>query len=179
MRLFIAIPIPETVKQRLAELQQSMEGVRWQSKEQIHLTLKFLGETEPDRVEQLKERLSEVRHPVFSLIIKGLGFFSRGSKPRVLWAGIVNNDRLDGLHNKIEKICTSMGFKAEVRPFKPHITLARLKGISKRKVTSFIDQHKQFQLPKVQIHEFALYESKLDSEGAVHHRLKTIKLGNN
>ncbi|WP_138430589.1 RNA 2',3'-cyclic phosphodiesterase [Fodinibius saliphilus] len=176
MRLFIAIPIPNSAKKKLAELQNAMEGVRWQSQNQLHLTLKFLGETEVEKAEKLQKRLSKIQHPVFSLVIKGMGFFSQGRKPRVLWAGIVKNKRLAELHNKIEQLCAAMGFKTEVRPFKPHITMARLKGCSKQKVTSFINEYKQFQLPRVRVSEFVLYESKLSSEGATHHRLKTINL---
>lgn len=179
MRLFIAIPLPDSVIQQLIELQQPIDGVRWQNRNQFHITLKFLGETDPERVSGLQQSLEKIDLPAFSITLSGFGYFPKGKQPRVLWAGIRKNESLAQLHQRVEKSCTALGFDAENRPFKPHITLARVDGTSRRDVMSFINQHKKFRMPEVPVDEFVLYESKLHPKGAKHIRKDTIKLMNN
>lgn len=176
MRLFIALPLPGSVKEQLIELKQPIEGVRWESKSKLHLTLKFLGDTDPDQLEELANALDSIKYSPFSIDVKGFGYFPTGKQPKVLWAGVVKNEDLVRLQQAIEDKCTSLGFEAETRPFKPHITIARANGVSKRDVMSFINQHKQFGLVDVPVKEFVLYESKLGSEGARHKRRCTFKL---
>lgn len=176
MRLFIALPIPDTVKQQLAELYQPIEGVRWQKQSQIHLTLKFLGDTQEEHASELQRKLDKIEHPAFHMDLEGLGYFPKGKQPKVLWAGITPNDLLVDLRNTIENVSTSLGFEAESRPFKPHITLARVKGESKREIMSFINQHKRFRIPEIPVSEFVLYESSLHPDGAVHSRVNAYQL---
>ena len=176
MRLFTAIPMPEHVKEQLAEFQQPIEGVRWQDKDKLHLTLKFLGDTDAQKAEKLQEELQEIELNAFSLTLKGFGYFPEGKKPSVLWAGIEPNDSLTSLYQSIEQVCTSLGFEEDNRSFKPHVTVARVNGGRKRDVMSFINQHKQFRIDNVRIEEFVLYESKLHPDGARHIRLKSFSL---
>ncbi|TYP92565.1 2'-5' RNA ligase [Fodinibius salinus] len=176
MRLFIALPISESIKTQLAELKQPMDGVHWQSPDQMHLTLKFLGETKESPAQQLTDYLTNIEHPVLSLTINKLGTFPQSKKPRVLWAGIKKNDSLTTLHEKIEQLCTSLGFDPENRSFIPHITLARMKDVSKEDIAPFINQHEQFHISDILVDQFVLYESRLGSDGAIHHQLQNIKL---
>lgn len=178
MRLFIAIPIPTFVTSQLTDLCQPIDGLRWQDEDKMHLTLKFLGDTDDEKALELQERLASIDFAAFTLTIKGLGYFPKGKHPKVVWAGLERNSSLLKLQRDVEQTCSSMGFEAEDRPYHPHITLGRVKGASKRDVLSFINEHKQFQIPNVPIEEFVLFESKLDSEGAIHNRLKTYKLIN-
>jgi 2'-5' RNA ligase len=177
MRLFIALPIPESVKQQIAELHQPIEGVRWQKQSQIHLTLKFLGNTDEEHARELQRNLDEIEQQAFQLDINGFGYFPEGKQPKVLWSGITPNTLLVDLRNTIEDVCTSLGFEVESRPFKPHITLGRVKEASKREIMSFINQHKHFRIPEIPVTEFVLYESELHSDGAVHSRVNTYRLG--
>lgn len=176
MRLFIALPIPPFVKEQLVDLQQPIEGVRWQQESQIHLTLKFLGETDLDRAQDLKSHLQDIDTPELSISLKGFGYFPQGKDPKVLWTRVNKNKALTKLYREIEETCARLGFEKENRSFKPHITIARVNSAPKRDIMSFINQHKQFQIPDVSIEEFVLYESKLHSEGAKHSRLKTFQL---
>lgn len=176
MRLFIALPISESIKTQLGELQQPMDGVHWQSPSQMHLTLKFLGETEEGQAQKLIDHLANIEHPAFFLTINRLGTFPQSKQPRVLWAGIKKNDSLTALHEKIEQLCTSLGFDPENRSFIPHITLARMKKVSREDITSFVNQHEQFHISDILIDKFVLYESRLDSDGATHHQLQSVKL---
>lgn len=176
MRLFIALPLPGSVKEQLTDLKQPIEGVRWEQENKLHLTLKFLGDTEYDRARELQQKLEAISVSAFSMSLKGFGYFPKGNQPKVLWTGVKKNKSLTALQQAVEHECTAMGFDPETRSFKPHITIARTNGASKRDVMSFINQHKQFQLPDVPVDEFVLYESKLDPNGAKHSRLKTFSL---
>lgn len=176
MRCFVAIPLPKRVKRELIDLQQPIKKLRWQKMDQFHLTLKFLGDVSGDNIEALQTELSNIKRPAFSLSLEGFGYFPKGKNPRVLWAGIEENSALKTLRDKVEKKCVSAGFEAEERPFKPHITLGRMKGASKSEVMEFINQHKQFEISDIPIDKFVLYQSKLHPEGAEYIELKTFRL---
>lgn len=176
MRLFIAIPMPDSVVEHLVDLQQPIESVRWEQSGKFHITLKFLGDTESDRAKKLQSALSTIRIPSFSITLSGLGYFPQGKQPRVLWVGVKKNDPLKKLHTKIENKCTDLEFEPENRSFKPHITIGRVKGASKDGITSFVEEHDQFQIPEVRVDEFVLFESKLHPDGAKHYRKKTFNL---
>lgn len=178
MRLFIAIPLAEQVRNQLAQLQQPINGVRWQKEEQIHLTLKFLGDTSGEQFQALLPQLEGVEATAFTIHLQGFGYFPKGKHPRVLWAGVEPSEPLLELQKEIEEACSKVGFEPEQRPFKPHITLGRVKGGSKSDVMSFINQHKQFKNSDVPVDNFVLYESKLHPEGAKHHRRKVFQLRN-
>lgn len=176
MRLFIAIPLSKRVKQKLLDLQQPIDGIRWQSQEQMHLTLKFVGEVDKTTASELREELDNIVHPGFFMTIAGIGYFPEGGQPNVIWMGIKENRTLAELHQKVERACEEVGIAPEDRPYKAHITLGRAKNVSKRAVNSFINQHKKFAMPDVQINEFVLYQSKLHADGARHSRLQTFPL---
>lgn len=176
MRLFIAIPLPDRVRSQLIDLTQPIEGVRWEEQHKLHLTLKFLGDTDYERARALQDQLESISCPAFTIGLKGLGYFPQGKQPKVLWVGVKKSRPLTSLYKSVEEQCTSMGFEGDDRTFKPHITLGRTNGAPKRDVMSFINQHKQFRLPEVPVAEFVLYESKLDPNGAKHSRLKTFTL---
>lgn len=176
MRLFIAVPLPKGVKQKLLELQQPIEGIRWQSREQMHLTLKFVGEVDKKTTSKLRNELDSISHSDFFITITGIGYFPEGKQPKVVWVGIKENVSLEALHKKVEDHCEKIGIDPESRPYKPHVTIGRTKNGSKRVVTSFINQHKKIRIPDIPISQFALYESKLHPEGARHQRLQTYFL---
>lgn len=176
MRLFIAIPLPQDVKQKLLDLQQPINGIRWQSQEQMHLTIKFVGEVDQATAGELRDELHTITHPHFAMTIAGIGYFPKGKQPKVLWAGIKENASLQELHKKVEHCCDKNGIAPENRPYKPHVTIGRTKNTPKQAVTSYINQHEPFVLPDIQVSEFALYESKLHPDGARHHRLQTYFL---
>ncbi len=177
MRLFIAIPLSQQVKKRLLDC-QTIDGIKWQRPDQIHLTLKFLGDTDENLIGDLKEGLGKIDLPEFSLAINGFGYFPKGKQPRILWAGISSNSMLEKLHQEVEEICIKLGFESEQRKFKPHITVGRIKKATKRAVVKFVNQHNKFHISDVSIKEFVLYESKLNPKGARHLRLETFQLGN-
>lgn len=176
MRLFIALPIPTFAKQQLLDLKRPIKGFRWQQENQIHLTLKFLGETDLEIIQELKTNLQSIVVPAFSITINGLGYFPRGKRPKVLWAGVNENELLAELYMEVQKACSELGFETESRSFKPHVTIARMKKVLRKDVISFVKEQQRFRIPDIAVNEFVLYESQLNAGGARHSRLKTFPL---
>lgn len=178
MRLFIAIPLPYGVKGQLSELTQPISGIRWQDYKQLHITLKFLGETEARQADELITALTSVRQTSFCFTINGFGYFPPGNHPRVLWAGVDNETPIINLQQSVEDKCVKVGFETESRSYKPHITLGKVKGASKNDVMAFINHHKPFRIPEIPVEEFVLYESVLSSDGATHKPYARFQLTN-
>ncbi|MNE52677.1 2'-5'-RNA ligase [compost metagenome] len=131
-RIFIAIPLPKEMKQKVDSLCRSYRDQlsfrKWVYVEDYHITVQFLGDTETSRIEQLKEVLEQalLEHKRFKLEAVGLGTFGRDAQPRVLWAGVEGDmSALHGLHQIIISANTRLGYVAEERPYHPHITMAR------------------------------------------------------
>lgn len=168
MRMFIAISLPGETKERLHRLMKPLDGVRWQNPEQLHITLKFLGDTASGQVKELVKNLNMVEQAPFPFAIKGLGYFPEGEQPRVIWTGIEDDSAFVKLHRSVENACKKTGFSREKRPYRPHITLGKVKGASKDEITSFITRNKDVYIGDIPAEEFILYESRLQSDGAVH-----------
>jgi 2'-5' RNA ligase len=167
MCLFVAIDLPEIVKDQLDTLQAHIPTVRWVRRQQIHLTLFFLGETE--RIQEIKDALSSIEVPPFALTLAGVGRFPRRPKqpPRVLWVGIDSEPALAHLHQKVTAVLAELGFEPEDRPFSPHITLARLQTREPLpEVDAFINRHRAFRVSDIPVHEFVLFSSVLSPQGA-------------
>lgn len=176
MRLFLAIPLPDDVKQRLGDLQQPMEGIRWQPPRRYHLTLRFIGEADRDLTQAIHKQLEEIKIPPFKLNLKAPGYFPENRYPRVLWAGVEEESQLMELQRKIEQVCREAGLKPEKRKYNPHITLGKVKGAPKQDVLSFINQHKRFRMSDIPVTEFILYSSRLHPDGAIHKPLERYSL---
>lgn len=133
-RVFVAIPLPETVRRALATVRRELETVGahvgWVEPLDYHLTLAFLGDLESDCTEALAQGLDEalVDFEAFSFGVVGLGFFGPRGRPRVLWAGVEGPlDALTALHGRVRQVLQSLGLPLEERPFSPHITLGRVR----------------------------------------------------
>lgn len=176
MRLFIAIDLPGEVKRSLGELQDPGLDLRWTSAETMHLTLRFVGEVEEPQKSRIARRLSEIDQPAFTLKIAGTGYFPRGKRPKVIWAGIGENKRLMQLQEKIEQACRAADLKPDLRDFHPHITLGRVAGVSGKEVRSFINRSKKLRIDGIPVRDFTLYESRLKPDGAVHTPLERYAL---
>src|SRR5436305_12787539 len=101
IRLFVALDLPEDIRARLLALQGGVPGARWSTNEQLHLTLRFIGEVDGNVAHDVDDALAVIREPPFSLELSGVGEFG-GKKPRALWAGVKTNDALLHLQRKIE-----------------------------------------------------------------------------
>jgi len=168
IRLFVAIPLPETVRTRLSMLQAGLPGARWIRPENIHLTLRFIGEVPEDVASDVDAALSGVRAPRFTLELDGVGSFSRGRYPHALWVGMVKSPPLMHLQAKIESALVRAGLTPEERKFAAHVTIARLKDVRLRRVEAWASVHGDFRAPPFEADRFVLYSSFLASESAIY-----------
>lgn len=168
IRLFVAVDLPETVRQQLAGLCFGLPGAHWVAAEQIHLTLRFVGEVDGAMFRDIREGLAGVRSDSFAMQVQGLGFFPPRQSPRVLWVGVAKNDALVLLRNRVEAVLVRCGLEPEGRKFAPHITLARLRDTPLSRLTNFLSGNALFATEPYTVEEFHLYSSLLTAKGAVH-----------
>tara|TARA_R110002096_G_scaffold12798_1_gene45664 strand:+ start:690 stop:1262 length:573 start_codon:yes stop_codon:yes gene_type:complete len=161
MRLFIALPLPANVTAALERIEQGVPAARWVPAENMHLTLRFIGEADGGAFEDLVEALAEVVVEPFTLEIAGVGHFERRLMPTTLWAGVVASSPLLHLQRKIERACRNAGFPPEGRKFAPHVTLARLGATDPVRVSAFLRRYSLMQAGFVPVDGFNLYSSHL------------------
>jgi 2'-5' RNA ligase len=172
MRLFVALEIPSAVRENLAALLKSLGTVspqtRWARPENLHVTLKFIGEAPETKLAAICSALASARsdQPV-ALDFRGLGFFPDEKHPRVFWTGIESSPNLKTLAADIEKAAERLGVPREQRPFSPHLTLARFEppGLPE-KLRSAIQENAKREFGALRTSQFHLIESKLKSSGA-------------
>lgn len=168
MRLFVALDLPKAVKEQLGLLCCGLPGARWELTEQLHLTLRFIGEADGVMLKKICETLTTVRCPLFSLQLIGIGFFPPRQEPQVLWAGLEKSEPLLHLHRQIEAVLKRVGVEPDGRKFSPHVTLARLRGTPSSKVGGWLAQHSLFAPPPFPVSSFRLCRSVLAPDGAKH-----------
>ncbi len=175
-RLFVALDVPESVKIRMETLFEAEKGVRWVRPGQVHLTLRFIGEVDEATTAAIAERLRSVRAAPFPLHVGGVGVFPGRRRPRVLWVGADGGDGLAALHARVETAVREAGTAPDEKPFRPHLTLARLRRPDPAWVRAFLAEHRDFDTEPFPVTRFHLYESRLLPEGAEHHRLAEYPL---
>lgn len=164
-RLFVAIRPPEHIRDLLIDAMDDSPDFRWQDDEQLHLTLRFVGEVDRHVAADLTDALSRIRAPRFEARIKGVGSFDhRGAG--ALWAGVEPKEPLAALAAKLERACQAVGLEPERRAFHPHITLARWKGPRTRALADFLDRRRGLVSEPWEVAEFTLFESRLSRHGA-------------
>ena len=168
LRLFIALDLPSAIQASLCNMACEIKGVRPVPRDQLHLTLKFIGDVEKKALISLKEALMPVRSPAFHLNLLGVGYFPPRGTPRIVWAGISPQRELLMLQSSIEQTLGNLGYAKEERPFSPHITLARLKLFHNDSLKSFLARHRDFRAEPCLIESFNLYSSNLTNTGAIH-----------
>jgi len=175
-RLFVAIDLPEQVKNSIREICSGLPEARWVDVKQLHLTLRFIGDADDGLFAAIKESLAGVSENAFSLTLQGVGCFPPKKAPRVLWVGINRNDTLIRLADKVEQSLTGVGLQPEQRSFSPHITIARFRDISPHKAADYLAKNTVFKTEAFPVEEFYLYSSALTQKGAVHRREATYPL---
>jgi 2'-5' RNA ligase len=174
-RLFIAIRPPEPIRDLLIDAMDDSPDFRWQDDEQLHLTLRFIGEVERPLANDIADALSRVRAAPLEIEIAGVGHFEQRNSG-ALWAGVEPREPIASLAGKIERVCQSVGLEPERRAFHPHITLARWKGRRSREVQDFLERNAALSSPPFGVTEFVLFESHLSRHGAHYEGVATFAL---
>ncbi|MGA7828902.1 MAG: RNA 2',3'-cyclic phosphodiesterase [Geobacteraceae bacterium] len=176
LRLFVAIDLPEEIKSAVSSLRYPKSEAKWVAEDQLHLTLRFIGDVDDDLIESIVTGLSGIAAAPFFLVLKGVGCFPSKREPRVLWVGIGSSDALFALQADIEKVLVLNGSVPDRRPFFPHITIARLKEVSAARIAPFLQKNSQFATGSFPVTEFILYSSTLTQQGAIHREIASFPL---
>lgn len=175
LRLFVAIRPPVAIRARLLAAMGGISGARWQSEDQLHLTLRFIGEVDRHRAGDIHAALGGIHQPPFEIALRGIGHFDRRGWPDAVWAGVAPHEPLKALHNKVDAALTRVGVPPDQRAFLPHITLARLKR-SSGPVGNLLEEAGGLGSPLFTVDHFALFESVLTPDGAVYSILERYPL---
>lgn len=177
-RWFVTVEIPEAIRKDLASLAAANADIRRTPCHQLHLTLRFVGTTDPETVRRIAENLGAIRVEPFLLTPQGVGRFPAKGRARVLWAGVgTGHPRLFQLQQKVEEAVIASGVTPETRRFHPHITLARSGGASPGAVTEFLKKHRDYTGGPFRVDAFSLFVSHIGREGAVHGEALRFPLG--
>jgi 2'-5' RNA ligase len=166
-RLFVAIRPPREIRTLLLATMGGISGARWQSDDQLHLTLRFIGEVDRHLAGDIVAALGPIHHPRFEVSLNGLGTFDRRGQPDAVWAGVAPHEPLKALHKKVDQAIARVGVAPEQRAYLPHITLARLKR-GAGTVGNLLEEAGGIASAPFTMDHFALFESKLTPEGAVY-----------
>ena len=167
MRLFVALKLPDSVAESLVLLQGGVPGARWSTRQQLHLTLRFIGEVDGRDAAAIDDALATIRNPRFTLELKGVGEFG-GRNPRALWVGVRDDAPVVHLQRKVESAVQRVGLSPEERKFSPHVTLARLKGSPRERIITFLSTYALYASAPFEVGSFILYSSTLTPNGSLY-----------
>jgi len=166
MRLFVGIALPEDIRARMAMLESGIPGAKWVRQENLHVTLRFIGEVDGGAAHDIDAALAAVRAPAFPLAFAGLGCFDRKGKVHTLWAAVEPSESLLRLQAKIESSLVRARLDPERRKFKPHAALARMRnGVAPgHKIGAWLEANNRFAAGPFEVDRFVLYRSHLGGE---------------
>src|SRR6266436_6547514 len=170
-RLFVAIDLPESTRQLLASIDPQNRGVRWIEPTQMHLTLAFFGDVEDDIELALREKLGAIEFGAFFLPVVGVGTFSAKSAPKIIWIGVgTAHPHLFQIYKRVQEGALAVGLEPELRPWHPHITIARCRDVAPQSLRKFLQSNAEFDAGMIRVEAFHLYSSKLTPAAPVHTR---------
>lgn len=171
-RLFFGLRPPPAIRAALLDRMDGIDNARWQDDDQLHLTLRYIGEVDAHLADDLAEAAAEIAFEPFELSVADCGFFDRKGTPSAIWAALRPSEPLLRLHHRIERLCQRCGLPAETRKFTPHITLARL-NTSSGPLAPFLARNTGLALGPWQVDYYILYESHLRQSGSLYEPVVT------
>ncbi|MBT3306205.1 MAG: RNA 2',3'-cyclic phosphodiesterase [Alphaproteobacteria bacterium] len=166
MRLFVGLSLPDDVRALLGPLKGGLPGARWIEDENLHLSLRFIGDVTGGDERDIDLALQLVSGKPFDVTLAGLGTFERRGRVHSLWVGLKKADAAVALHDRIESALVRAKLEPEHRKFKAHVTLARLKNGSAADAALYLGSHAGFKTPAFTVNHFTLFESHLGHLGA-------------
>jgi 2'-5' RNA ligase len=168
-RLFVAIDLPDSVKPLLVRLDPHKKGVRWLPPEQMHITLSFLGTVNSDAEEKLREKLIGFKWSPFFLPLVGLGTFPGKGWPKIIWIGVgAGHPHLFQLHKRVQDAALGAGLEPDLRPWHPHVTLARCRDVSPESLRPFLKANADLDAGMIHVESFVLNASTLTPAGSIY-----------
>jgi 2'-5' RNA ligase len=174
-RLFVAIDLADSTRQLLAGLDPLIRGVRWTDSAQMHLTLGFFDDVPDDVDLVLREKLSAIEFGAFFLPVIGVGAFSAKGAPKIIWIGVGKaHPHLFQIHKRVQESALAAGLEPDLRPWHPHITVARCREISAQSLRKFLQSNADLDAGMIRVEAFHLYSSKLTPAGPIHTREMSV-----
>jgi len=174
-RLFVAIDLPESTRQLLANIDPHIRGVRWIDAAQMHLTLAFFGDVAEIIDSALRAKLNAIEFGAFFLPITGVGTFSAKGAPKIIWIGVGKaHPHLFQIHKRVHEAALAAGLEPELRPWHPHITIARCRDVAPQSLRRFLQSNAELDAGMIRVEAFYLYSSKLTTAGPIHTRELTV-----
>ena len=168
-RLFVAIDLPESTRQLLASLDPHVPGVRWIDPAQMHLTLAFFDDVADDTELELREKLGAIKFGAFFLPVVGVGTFSAKGAPKIIWIGVGKaHPHLFQIYKRVQEAALAVGLEPELRPWHPHITIARCRDVAPQSLRRFLKANADLDAGMIRVEAFHLYSSKLTPAGPIH-----------
>ena len=180
IRLFVALLIPEKIKDKIINCCNDAAGnsavIKWEAKEKIHLTLKFIGDVKEEFLPRIIEEIQIVKkYSSFDCKISKFGFFFRESEPKILWCDFETNKSIFSLVDELDERLSKFNIKSEKRKFKGHLTLLRIKKMVDQKFVKRFKEYK-FDLINFESNQIALIQSTLNPTGSEYKVLKIYEL---
>jgi len=163
-RLFTAIEIPEAIRMHLALVRAPLAGAKWIEPENMHITLRFAGDIDERTADDFADRLRDIRAEPLAITIAGVGAFA-GREARVLWAGVEAGPALEHLYRANERAARAAGLERDPRAFRPHVTLARARGVRPRLAARFLEENGGLRLLPFVASRFVLMSARPGSGG--------------
>ena len=182
IRAFIAVetPISTEINQVINEIKKTQIDAKLVETENMHLTLKFLGDIDENLTEDIEKIIKDTVENVqpFQLTLKNMGVFPNQNYIKVLWVGVENAEILKQIAETINTKLQKLGFEKEKRPFSVHLTIARIKSAkNKEKIIQLINKYQNIEFQKIQINKILLKKSILTQKGPIYTNLKEIIIG--
>ena len=174
-RLFVALPLPEDVRDLLVDAMDDSPELRWVPDDNLHLTLRFIGEVERPLADDVAHALQQVRCDRFDLRLTGVGQFAQRNGG-ALWAAVEPRDPIAALAAKVERACQSAGLEPERRAFHPHVTIARWNRRSAGAAQDFLERNRALRSNPFTAECFTLFESRLSRHGAHYEEVSSYPL---
>jgi len=174
-RLFAAIDLPQSIRKFLVDLDPQIHGAHWTEPEQMHLTLGFFGHVPGDVDLRLREKLSAIQFNAFVLPILGVGTFPPKGPPKIIWIGVgPGHPHLFQLHKRVSDAAVAVGLEIDLRPWHPHVTLARCRDVHAGSIRRFLKSNADLDAGMFRVEAFHLLRSELTSAGPIHTWALTI-----
>lgn len=168
IRLFVGLELADDVRARLASLAGGVPGARWVAEDNLHLTLRFIGEVPGHDADEIHAMLSGIQTRRFEMTISSVGHFSGGGQVKMLWAGVARNPELIALQERVDSALRRAGVPKDRTRFTPHITLARLRDAPIERVSGFLQAHSLLRIGPITVDRFVLFSSHLHADGPIY-----------
>jgi RNA 2',3'-cyclic 3'-phosphodiesterase len=172
-RLFTGLEIPLDVRTRLSLLSAPLAGAKWVETENLHLTLRFLGDVDNRTAGEFIDGIQPFTVEPFEMTLSGLGVFG-SQRPDVIWLGAAPKDVLGRLNQWHERAARAAGLEADTRPFVPHVTLARLRNARPLEVAQFLENRGKVELPPFRVSRLTIFSARPGSGGGPYAVEETI-----